>query len=62
MPPDILINDLTVLRSCVIFLPPVYPLQIYYYVIIVVDIKITNIKLEVDKDGQEHLQSGLHWS
>ena len=29
MPPDILINDLTVLKSCVIFLPPVYPLQIY---------------------------------
>ena len=27
MPPDIVINDLTVLRSCVIFLPPVYPLH-----------------------------------
>ena len=29
MPPDIVINDLTVLRSCVIFLPPVYPLHMY---------------------------------
>ena len=30
MPPNIVINDLTVLRSCVIFLPPVdlYPLHI----------------------------------
>ena len=27
MPPNIVINDLTVLKSCVIFLPPVYPLH-----------------------------------
>ena len=28
MPPEIAINDLTVTRSCVIFLPPVYPLHL----------------------------------